>query len=139
MSMASAEFDGKHIAYPTIVSINGILVELPPDAAYRYATESGEYRDFATPEEADAYAKGSWKETEVQVGEEGYTEEMIVESRSFYDPNTQTLYVQDGYEVRTFPNISLKDLERYEQNYKRKEGVIRQERMDYSQAWVFPQ
>ncbi|HEX5025721.1 MAG TPA: hypothetical protein VFV68_10630, partial [Agriterribacter sp.] len=60
--MASAEVDGKQIAYPTIVNINGKLKELNPKEALDYALKNNEYREFKKAKEAQAYAEGGYKQ-----------------------------------------------------------------------------
>lgn len=60
--MASAEVDGKQIAYPTIVNINGKLKELNHKEALDYALKNNEYREFKTAKEAQAYAEGGYKQ-----------------------------------------------------------------------------
>jgi hypothetical protein len=59
--MASAEVDGKYIAYPTIIQKGPGLQELSDDEAFEYAMKTGEYKEFKTDEEAKAYAKGGYK------------------------------------------------------------------------------
>lgn len=59
--MASAEVDGKHIAFPTIVEKNGKLVELPINDAIDYALRNNEYAEFAKAEHAQWYADGGYK------------------------------------------------------------------------------
>lgn len=59
--MESAGVDGKQIAYPTIVNINGKLVELSSDDAIAHALKTGEYREFPTEKEAQLYAEGGYK------------------------------------------------------------------------------
>ena len=60
-SMAWGDGDGKFFAYPTVVQAGDKLVRLPDNVAFRHAMESGEYREFTTPEDADAYASGGYK------------------------------------------------------------------------------
>ncbi len=59
--MASGEVDGKQVAFPTIVNINGKLKELPIDEAFDYAIKNNEYKEFKTQEEAQKYAEGGYK------------------------------------------------------------------------------
>lgn len=59
--MAWGDGDGKFFAYPTIVNHNGKLQQLDDQTAWRYAQETGQYREFTTPEDADAYAAGGYK------------------------------------------------------------------------------
>ena len=63
--MAWGETDGKYIAFPTVVEIRGKLVDLTQkkgkDPA-EYAIKNGEYIEFDTREEAEAFADGAWKE-----------------------------------------------------------------------------
>ena len=59
--MASAEVDGRQIAYPTIVPMNGRLVQLDDDAAIDHALRTGEFREFNTERDAQAYAEGGYK------------------------------------------------------------------------------
>lgn len=59
--MAWGDADGKFFAYPTIVNDGGKLVQLPDDVAFKHAMESGQYRVFDTPDDADAYAGGGYK------------------------------------------------------------------------------
>lgn len=59
--MAWGDADGKFFAYPTIVNDNGKLVQLPDSVAYHHAMETKQYREFSTPEDADAYASGGYK------------------------------------------------------------------------------
>lgn len=61
-SMAWGGGDGKFYAYPTVVEApDGSLIRLPDEAAYFHAMDSGEFREFTTPEDADAYASGGYK------------------------------------------------------------------------------
>lgn len=59
--MAWGDADGKFYAYPTIVNDGGKLVQLPDAVAWQHAMETKQYREFATPEDADAYAAGGYK------------------------------------------------------------------------------
>ena len=59
--MASAEVDGKFIAYPTIIQRGGGLQQLSDEDAFKYAMETGEYKEFNTEEEAQVYAEGGYK------------------------------------------------------------------------------
>lgn len=60
--MAWGDADGKYMAFPTIIQgADGKLVELAPQEAQRYAQESGEYRKFDKPEDAESYAEGGYK------------------------------------------------------------------------------
>ena len=60
--MAWGEADGKYMAYPTIVQgEDGKLLELDGDKAFEHALNSGEYRAFTKPEDAEAYAEGGYK------------------------------------------------------------------------------
>jgi len=61
--MASAEVDGKYIAFPTIVQKKGedTLTELSVDEALNYALENNEFLSFSTPYKAQAYAEGEYK------------------------------------------------------------------------------
>lgn len=59
--MAWGDSDGKFYAYPTIVNEGGKLVQLPDALAYQHAMETKQYRVFNTPEDADAYAAGGYK------------------------------------------------------------------------------
>lgn len=63
-SMAWGGGDGRFYAYPTVVQApNGKLVRLPDQAAYINAMETGEYRTFSTPEDAERYAGGGYKDS----------------------------------------------------------------------------
>jgi len=56
--MASGESDGKYYSYPTIVQgEDGKLMELPPDQAFRYAMDRGEFIEFPNNEEADWFSR----------------------------------------------------------------------------------
>jgi len=61
--MASAEVDGKYIAFPTIVQKKGEsgLTEMSVDEALNYALENNEFLSFSTPYKAQAYAEGEYK------------------------------------------------------------------------------
>lgn len=59
--MASAEVDGKHIAFPTIVEKNGKLVELPVNEAIDYALANNEYAQFGAAKDAEWWASGGYK------------------------------------------------------------------------------
>lgn len=61
--MAWGDSDGKFFAYPTIVQQGNQLIRLPDALAFQHAMESGEYRMFSTPEDADAYASGGYKDS----------------------------------------------------------------------------
>jgi len=60
--MMSFESDGKYYAAPTIVEIDGKLVELSEDEAFEYAMKNKEYKEFPTEKEAQEYAEGKYKE-----------------------------------------------------------------------------
>lgn len=61
-SMAWGGGDGKFFAYPTVVQgPDGNLVRLDDRTAWAHAMETKEFREFATPEDADAYASGGYK------------------------------------------------------------------------------
>jgi len=61
--MASAEVDGKYIAYPTIVQKKGQgnLTQLSDAEALEYALQNNEYLSFPTQYQAQAYAEGEYK------------------------------------------------------------------------------
>lgn len=61
--MASAEVDGKYIAYPTIVQKKGEsnLTQLSDAEALEYALQNNEYLSFPTQYKAQAYAEGEYK------------------------------------------------------------------------------
>lgn len=59
--MASAEVDGKYIAFPTIVEKNGKLVELPVNEAIDYALANNEYAQFGAAKDAEWWASGGYK------------------------------------------------------------------------------
>ena len=59
--MASGEWNGKYVAFPTIVAQNGKLVELPIKEAVKFARDNNEYLIFGSEDAADKYARGSWK------------------------------------------------------------------------------
>lgn len=59
--MASAGVEGKEIAFPTIVNIDGKLKELPINDAIDHALKTGEYKEFKTQDEASRYAEGGYK------------------------------------------------------------------------------
>ena len=59
--MAWDDFMGRNIAFPTIIQNKaGGLTDLGKDA-YAYALKTGEYRQFKSPKEAEAYASGGYK------------------------------------------------------------------------------
>jgi len=61
--MASAETDGRYVAYPTIVQdSSGRLQELGEDEAFRYAMANNEFLQFPTERAAQAYADGGYKQ-----------------------------------------------------------------------------
>lgn len=55
-SMMSAGVDGRQIALPTVVNVGGELVRLSEDEAIRHALNTGEFIEFNSQEEADAFA-----------------------------------------------------------------------------------
>jgi len=59
--MMSFEADGKYYAAPTIVDIDGELVELSEDDAVDFALEKGEFKEFKSEAEAQKYAEGGYK------------------------------------------------------------------------------
>jgi hypothetical protein len=67
--MASMEVDGKNVAIPTlfpkdpnnVTSSPEDWMELDAMEAYNTALERGEVFEFETPDEANAFAEGSWK------------------------------------------------------------------------------
>lgn len=62
-SMAWGGGDGNFYAYPTVVQINDRLVRLPDELAYEHAMQTGEFRSFTTPDDANAYASGGYKDS----------------------------------------------------------------------------
>lgn len=60
--MASAEVDGRFLAYPTIVMRGDSLAQLGDDEALKYALDNNEYREFSTDQDARRYAEGGYKE-----------------------------------------------------------------------------
>ncbi len=66
----SAEIDGKNVVYPTLFLKNENIVHENPEywmelegmEAYQEALRRGEVFNFETAEEADEFAKGSWKD-----------------------------------------------------------------------------
>ncbi len=60
--MASAEVDGKYVAYPTIVQgEDGKLKRLGQKTALDHAMRTGEFRQFGSDAEARKYAEGGYK------------------------------------------------------------------------------
>jgi hypothetical protein len=60
--MSWGEVDGKYVAFPTVIQDKGgNLIKLPSDAAFRYAMENREYREFDNADEASEYAEGGYK------------------------------------------------------------------------------
>ena len=59
--MGYSEVDGKHIAYPTIVNMDGGLVDLGQELGFKYAMYSGDFKEFPSEEEAAKYAKDGYK------------------------------------------------------------------------------
>jgi len=61
--MASAEVDGKYIAYPTVVQKKGEgnLTQLSDAEALEYALQNNEYLSFSSDAKAKAYAEGGYK------------------------------------------------------------------------------
>ena len=59
--MISFEADGKYFAAPTIVEIDGKLIELNSDDAIDYAFKNNEYKIFPSDSLAKAYAEGGYK------------------------------------------------------------------------------
>ena len=49
------------VAFPTVVYHNGKLKELDTEAAFKHAMQTGEYREFADPNEAALYSEGFYK------------------------------------------------------------------------------
>lgn len=61
-SMAWGDADGKFFAYPTVVQgPDGKMIRLPDNVAFSHAMETGEYREFSSPEDAEAYSSGGYK------------------------------------------------------------------------------
>ena len=60
-SMASAEVDGRFIAYPTIIQQGDSLVRLSDKQAIKYALKNNEYREFPTEKASRDYAEGGYK------------------------------------------------------------------------------
>ena len=63
--MANSEVDGRYIAYPTIVQLEGQddLLDLGQtgNLALDYAWKTGEFKEFDTEEEAAEYANNGYK------------------------------------------------------------------------------
>lgn len=59
--MAWGDSDGKFFSYPTIINNGGKLIQLDDATAWSHAMETGEYRMFNTPEDAEAYSSGGYK------------------------------------------------------------------------------
>lgn len=53
--MSWGDYNGKYIAFPTIIYERGKLYKLEPDMAFQYAIENNQYRMFDTPEDAENY------------------------------------------------------------------------------------
>ena len=70
--MGTSEYDGKHYAYPTLFPKDPASnsrkpedwTELDHKEAFKEAQKRGELFEFDTAEEADVFAKGSWKPEE---------------------------------------------------------------------------
>lgn len=78
--MMSFEVDGKQLAAPTIIERDGKLVELSNDEAMKYALSTGEYKEFNSEAQAQAYAEGGYKR--------GTNLEPIVDKTKIYISNT---------------------------------------------------
>ncbi len=61
--MASAEVDGRNIAYPTIIQdpATGKLTQLDDDQAFDYALRNNEYLTFPDQQSAQAFSEGGYK------------------------------------------------------------------------------
>lgn len=59
--MAWSEGDKGFMAYPTVVQDGNRLKELSPEQAWLHANQTGEFRQFDTPFEAEQYSKGGYK------------------------------------------------------------------------------
>lgn len=59
--MTSFEADGKYFAAPSIVEIDGKLVELKGKEILDYAMKTGEYKEFSSDAKAKEYAEGGYK------------------------------------------------------------------------------
>lgn len=59
--MAWGEVDGKQVAYPTVVQKGDQLVQLDDRQAFEHAMQSGEFRSFDNPTDAENYARGGYK------------------------------------------------------------------------------
>lgn len=59
--MMSFEADGKFYAAPTIVEIDGALIELSPSNAMNYALQNNEYKEFKNRRQSENYANNGYK------------------------------------------------------------------------------
>lgn len=83
--MMSFEADGKYYAAPTIVQVNGKLVELKPKDAIDYAMKNGEFKEFKTEKEAQQYAEGGYKKgTPLENFKSSTKETISKEGKDFY-------------------------------------------------------
>ncbi len=62
--MASGEWDGRQVAFPTIIpdaKTESGLKQVTMEEAAEHARKTGEFRTFGTSVEAENYARGNWK------------------------------------------------------------------------------
>jgi hypothetical protein len=55
--MAANEIDGRYLAYPEVVNIDGKLTPLNPQDAIIYALKNNEFIEFPTQEKATEFSK----------------------------------------------------------------------------------
>ena len=120
----SAEIDGKNVVYPTLFLKNENVphsnpdywMELEGDAAYEEALKRGEVFNFDTKEDAEDFAKGSWKsihsadaEADKFFREKGFD---YISYRKNFDEYEETRDAVDFLERRVFTLDELTPEER---------------------------
>ena len=93
--MLSYEANGKFYAAPTVVEIDGELVELTPNEAVDYAMKNKQYKEFSSEKEAQDYSEGGYKKgTPLEEPEEKEFKNK--------DHTGKIKYITDGYGVTQY-------------------------------------
>ena len=95
--MLSYEANGKFYAAPTVVEIDGELVELTPNEAVDYAMKNKQYKEFSSEKEAQDYSEGGYKKgTPLEEPKEKLKEESKEEYFNSANNIGKIKYITDG-------------------------------------------
>ena len=99
--MLSYEANGKFYAAPTVVEMDGELVELTPNEAVDYAMKNKQYKEFSSEKEAQDYSEGGYKKG-TPLEEPKEVKEPEEKEFKNKDHPGKIKYITDGYGVTRY-------------------------------------